>query len=165
MTQSAQAPTSQRERVMWEECHSLTLPLLVEGFVPDLIEDNGDSLTFVDRRERLRFLLTENARGITIGYYGERNTIETFCSTPSIELATVGLELLVRDGMDKVVDITYTPHALLGPVTDTVFTISQHSLPFFDLTSTIDPTLSAQCESFACARAIAEAHCLQYPQA
>lgn len=85
---------------MWEECHSLTLPLLVEGFAPDLIEDNGDSLTFVDRRERLRFLLTENARGITIGYYGERNTIETFCSTPSIELATVCLELLVRDGMD-----------------------------------------------------------------
>ena len=80
-------------------------------------------------------------------------------------LALPLLGLLVRDGMDKFVDITYTPHELLGSVPNTVFTISKNSLSFFDLTSTIDPTLSAQCESFACARALAEAYCLQYPQA
>mgnify|MGYP001789691553 CR=1 FL=1 len=157
MTQSAQAPTSQREPVVWEEFHSLALPLLGQHFPPNLVKDNGDSILFVDRRERLRFLLTENARRITIGYYGERNTGETFCSTPSIALATVCLELLVRDGMDKFVDITYTPHELLGPVPDTVFSISKDHLPFFQLTSTIDPTVSATCRSFACARAIAEA--------
>lgn len=143
---------------MWEEFRSHALALLGEHFPPELIEDNGDSIVFTDRRERLRFLLTENARGITIDYYGERNTIETFCSTPSIELATVCLELLVRDGMDKFVDITYTPHELLGPVPDTVFTISKKSLPFFNLTSAIDPALSAKCRSYACARAIAEAY-------
>ena len=61
---------------MWEEFRSLALPLLGEHFPPELIEDNGDSIVFVDRRERLRFLLTENARGITIGSYGERNIID-----------------------------------------------------------------------------------------
>ena len=142
---------------MWEEFRSHALALLGEHFPPELIEDNGDSIVFTDRRERLRFLLTENARGITIDYYGERNTIETFCSTPSIELATVCLELLVRDGMDKFVDITYTPREFLGPVPDTVFSISKDHLPFFQLTSTIDPTVCAQCESFSCARAIAVA--------
>jgi len=40
---------------MWEQFRSLALPLLGEHFPPELIEDNGDSLTFVDRRERLRF--------------------------------------------------------------------------------------------------------------
>ncbi len=150
---------------MWEEFHSLALPLLGQHFPPNLVKDNGDSILFVDRRERLRFLLTENARGITIGYYGERNTIETFCSTPSHELATVCLELLARDGMDEFVDTTYTPREFLGPVPDTVFSISKDHLPFFQLTSTIDPTVSATCQSFACARAIAEAYGLQHPQA
>ena len=150
---------------MWEEFRSLALPLLGEHFPPNLVKDNGDSIVFTDRRERLRFLLTENARGSTIGYYGERNTIEAFCSTPSIELATVCLELLVRDGMDEFVDITYTPRELLGPVPDTVFSISKDHLPFFQLTSTIDPTVSATYQSFACARAIAEAYVLQHPQA
>ncbi len=150
---------------MWEEFRSLALPLLGEHFPPELIEDNGDSIVFTDRRSLASFFVTENARGITIGYYGERNTIETFCSTPSIELATVCLELLARDGMDEFVDITYTSRELLGPVPNTVFSISKDHLPFFQLTSTIDPTLSAQCESFACARALAEAYCLQYPQA
>ena len=50
---------------MWEEFHSLALPLLGQHFPPNLVKDNGDSILFVDRRERLRFLLTENARGIT----------------------------------------------------------------------------------------------------
>ena len=150
---------------MWEEFRSLALPIIREFFPPELIKDNGDSLVFIDRRSLASFFVTENARGITIGYYGERNTIETFCSTPSIELATVCLELLARDGMDEFVDITYTPREFLGPVPDTVFSISKDHLPFFQLTSTIDPTVSATCQSFACARAIAEAYGLQHPQA
>ena len=72
---------------MWEEFRSHALPLLGEHFPPELIEDTGDSIVFTDRRERLRFLLTENARGITIGWYGERDTISTIFTSPSIELA------------------------------------------------------------------------------
>ena len=144
--------------MLWEEFRNLALPILSEHFPPELIKDNGDSIVFTSRRDRLKFRLTEEKRTINISYYGERNTIDTFCSTPSIVLATVCLELLVRDGMDKFVDITYTPRELLGLVPDTVFSISKDHLPFFQLTSTVDPTVYAQCESFACARAIAEAY-------
>ena len=115
---------------MWEEFRSLALPLLGKHFPPELVKDNGDSLVFIDRRSLASFFVTENARGLTIGYYGERNTIETFCSTPSHELATVCLKLLARDGMDDFVDITYTPRELLGPVPDAVFSISKDHLPF-----------------------------------
>lgn len=151
--------------MLWEEFRSHALPLLGEHFPPNLIKDNGDSIVFTSRRDRLKFRLTEENRTINISYYGERNTIDTFCSTPSIVLATVCLELLVLDGMDKFADITYTPRELLGPVPNTVFSLSKDHLPYFQLTSTVDPTVCAQCESFACARALAEAYCLQYPQA
>ncbi len=144
--------------MLWEQFRSHAHALLAEHFPPELIEDNGNSIVFTSRRDGLKFRLAEENGNINIGYYGERNTIDTFCSTPSIELATVCLELLVRDGMDEFVDITYTPRELLGPVPDTVFSISKDHLPFFQLTSTVDPTVCAQCESFACARAIAEAY-------
>lgn len=144
--------------MLWEQFRSHAHALLAEHFPPELIEDNGNSIVFTSRRDGLKFRLAEENGNINIGYYGERNTIDTFCSTPSIELATVCLELLVRDGMDEFVDITYTPRELLGPVPDTVFSISKDHLPFFQLTSTVNPTVCAQCESFACARAIAEAY-------
>jgi len=51
MAQSAQAPTSQREPVVWEEFHSLALPLLGHHFPPELIEDNGDSIIFTRSSE------------------------------------------------------------------------------------------------------------------
>ena len=143
--------------MLWEEFRSLALPIIREYFPPKLLEDNGDSIVFTSRRDGLKFRLAEENGNINIGYYGERNTIETFCSMPSHELATVCLELLARDGIDEFADITYTPRELLGPVPDTVFSISKDHLPFFQLTSTIDPTVSATCRSFACARAIAEA--------
>lgn len=142
---------------MWEQFRSLALPIVREYFPPELIKDNGDSIVFTSRRDGIKFRLAEENGNINIGYYGERNTIEAFCSTPSHELATVCLELLAHDGMDEFVDITYTPRELLGPMSDTVFSISKDHLPFFQLTSTIDPTVSATCRSFACARAIAEA--------
>ena len=142
---------------MWEEFRSLAFPIIREYFPPELIEDNGDSIVFTSRRDGIKFRLAEENGNINIGYYDERNTIETFCSTPSHELATICLELLARDGIDEFADITYTPRELLGPVPDTVFSISKDHLPFFQLTSTIDPTVSATCRSFACARAIAEA--------
>ena len=41
--------------MLWEQFRSLALPLLGEHFPPNLVKDNGGSLTFVDRRERLRF--------------------------------------------------------------------------------------------------------------
>ena len=151
--------------MLWEQFRSLALPIIREHFPPELIKDNGDSIVFTSRRDGLKFRLAEENGNINIGYYGERNTIETFCSTPSHELATVCLKLLARDGMDEFVDITYTPRELLGPVPDTVFSISKDHLPFFQLTSTINPTVSATCRSFACARAIAEAYSLQHPQA
>ena len=144
--------------MLWEQFRNHALSIIREHFPPELIEDNGNSIVFTSRRDGLKFRLAEENGNINIGYYGERNTIDTFCSTPSIELATVCLELLVRDGMDEFVDITYTPRELLGPVPDTAFTISKDHLPFFQLTSTVDPTVCAQCESFACARAIAEAY-------
>ena len=142
---------------MREEFRSHALALLGEHFAPELIKDNGDSIIFTSKRDRLKFRLAEENGKINIGYYGERNTIETFCSTPSHELATVCLKLLARDGMDEFVDITYTPREFLGPVPDTEFSISKDHLPLFQLTSTINPTVSATCQSFARAQAIAEA--------
>ena len=144
--------------MMWQQYRSHALPIIREHFPTELIEDNGDSIVFTSRRDGLKFRLAEENGNINIGYYGERNTIETFCSTPSHELATVCLKLLARDGIDEFVDTTYTPREFLGPVPDTVFSISKDHLPFFQLTSTIDPTVSATCQSFACARAIAALH-------
>ena len=142
---------------MWEEFRSLALPLLGEHFPPELIEDNGDSISFTSRRDFRSYVLTETERGIIIAYEGERNTVVPFCITKSPELATTCLTLLARDGIATLTDMSYTPRDLLGPVPHTAFTISKKFPPFFDLTSTIDPTVSATCQSFACARAIAEA--------
>ena len=142
---------------MWDEFRSLALPLLGEHFPPELIEDNGDSIVVTSRRDFTTYILSEAERGIVIAYEGERNTVVPFCITQSLELATTCLTLLVRDGIATLTDMSYTPRDLLGPVPHTAFTISKNSPPFFDLTSTIDPTVSAKCRSFACARAIAEA--------
>ena len=140
--------------MLWEQFRSLALPLLGEHFPPELIENNGDSIVFTDRRSWASYLLTEAERGIIIAYEGERNTVVPFCITKSPELATTCLTLLVRDGIATLTDMSYTPQDLLGPVPHTTFSISKKSLPFFDLTSTIDHTVSAKCRSFACARAI-----------
>ena len=143
---------------MWEEFRSHALALLGEHFPPELIEDNGDSISFTSRRDFRSYVLTESERGIIIAYEGERNTVVPFCITKSPELATTCLTLLARDGIATLADMSYTPRDFLGPVPHTAFSISKKSPPFFDLTSTIDPTLSAGCRSFACARAIAEAY-------
>ena len=142
---------------MWDEFRSLALPLLGEHFPPELIEDNGDSIVFTSRRDYSSYVLTEAERGIVIAFEGERNTVVPFCITQSLELAATCLTLLARDGIATLTDMSYTPQDLLGPIPHTAFTISKNSPPFFDLTSTIDPTVSAKCRSFACARAIAEA--------
>jgi len=139
---------------VWEEFRSHALPVLGEDLVPELIEDNGDSIVFTSRRDYTSYVLTETERGIIIAYEGERNTVVPFCITKSPELATTCLTLLARDGIATLTDMSYTPQDLLGPVPHTAFTISKNSPPFFELTSTIDPTLSAKCRSFACARAI-----------
>ena len=151
--------------MLWEQFRSLALPVLGEHFPPELIEDNGDSIVFTSRRDYTSYVLTEAERGIIIAYEGERNTVVPFCITKSPELAITCLTLLARDGIATLTDMSYTPRDLLGLVPHTAFTISKKSLPFFELTSTIDPTLSAKCRSFACARAIAEAYGLQHPQA
>ncbi len=140
---------------MWEEFRSLALPLLGEHFPPELIEDNGDSLTFVDRRERLRFFLTESAQGITIGDYEERNTVGTFFTSPSIELATIALTLLAREGLGKLVDMHYPTDELLGPVPGTDYSIADEGTDGYYLTHKTDSTLSADCDYFTYARAIA----------
>ena len=142
---------------MREEFRSLALPVLGEHFPPELIEDNGDSISFTSRRDFRSYVLSETERGIVIAYEGERNTVVPFCITKSPELAATCLTLLARDGIATLTDMSYTPLDLLGPVPHTAFTISKKFPPFFDLTSTIDPTVSATCRSFACARAIAEA--------
>jgi len=142
---------------MWEEFRSLALPLLGERFPSELIEDNGDSLTFVDRRERLRFFLTESAQGITIGDYEERNTVGIIFTSPSIELATIALTLLVREGLGELVDMDYPPDELLGPVPGTDYSITEDRSRGFHLTHKTDSTLRAKCAYFTYARALVEA--------
>ena len=142
---------------MWEEFRSHALALLGERFPPNLVKDNGDSIVFVDRRERLRFLLTENARGITIGRYGERDIIDPIFTSPSLELATVGLTLLVREGLGELVDMHRVPDELLGPVPGTDYSIADEDVNGFHLTHKNDSSLRAKCEYFTYARAIAVA--------
>ena len=102
--------------MLWEEFKNIASQILSDHFAPNLIEDNGDSIVFTDRRSWASYLITENARGITIGWYGERDTISTIFTSPSLELATVGLTLLVREGLGKLIDMHYAPDELLGPV-------------------------------------------------
>ena len=142
---------------MWEEFRSHALALLGEDFAPELIEDNGDSIVFVDRRERLRFFLTESAQGITIGDYEERNTVGIILTSPSIELATIALTLLVREGLGELVDMDYPPDELLGPVPGTDYSITEDRSSGFHLTHKTDSTLRAYCDYFTYARAIAVA--------
>lgn len=143
--------------MLWEQFRSHALPLLGDHFSPELIEDNGDSIVFTDRRSLASYLLTENARGITIGRYGERDTISTIFTSPSLELATVGLSLLVREGLGKLVDMHYAPDKLLGPVPGTDYSIADEDVSGFHLTHNSDSSLSAKCAYFTYARAIAEA--------
>ena len=143
--------------MLWEQFRSLALQIIRERFPSELIKDNGDSLTFVDRRERLRFLLTENARGITISYYGERNTVDPIFTSPSLDLATVALTLLAREGLGKLVDIEHAPDELLGPVPGTDYSIADEDTDGFYLTHITDSSLSAECAYFTYARALAEA--------
>ena len=143
--------------MLWEQFRSLALPLLGEHFPPNLIEDNGDSIVFTDKRSLASYLITENARGITIGRYGERDTISTIFTSPSLELATVGLTLLVREGLGKLVDMHYVPDELLGPVPGTDYSIADEDVNGFHLTHKSDSSLSAECAYFTYARAIAVA--------
>ena len=142
---------------MWEEFRSHALALLGERFPPELIEDNGDSIVFTDRRSLASYLLTENARGITIGSYGERNTIDPIFTSPSLELATVVLTLLVREGLGKLIDIEHAPDELLGPVPGTDYSIADEDTDGFYVTHITDSSLSAECAYFTYARAIAVA--------
>ena len=143
--------------MLWEEFRSLALPLLGDHFPPELIEDNGDSIVFTDRRSLASYLITENARGITIGWYGERDTISTIFTSPSLDLATVGLTLLVREGLGKLVDMHYASDELLGPVPGTDYSIRKDRSRGFHLTHKTDSTLSAKCSYFTYARALVDA--------
>lgn len=143
--------------MLWEQFKNIASQILSDHFAPNLIEDNGDSLTFVDRRERLRFFLTESAQGITIGDYEERNTVGIIFTSPSIELATIALTLLVREGLGELVDMDYPPDELLGPVPGTDYSITEDRSRGFHLTHKTDSTLSAKCAYFTYARALAEA--------
>ena len=143
--------------MLWEEFRSLALPLLGEHFPSELIEDNGDSIVFTDRRSLASYLIAENARGITIGWYGERDTISTIFTSPSLDLATVGLTLLVREGLGKLVDMHYASDELLGPVPGTDYSIRKDRSRGFHLTHKTDSTLSAKCAYFTYARALVEA--------
>ena len=143
--------------MLWEEFRSLALPLLSEYFPPNLVKDNGDSIVFTDTRSWASYLLTENARGITIGWYGERDTISTIFTSPSLDLATVGLTLLVREGLGELVYMHYAPDELLGPVRGTDYSIRKDRSSGFHLTHNSDSSLSAKCAYFTYARAIAEA--------
>lgn len=143
--------------MLWEEFKNIASQILSDHFAPNLIEDNGDSLTFVDRRERLRFFLTESAQGITIGDYEERNTVGIIFTSPSIELATIALTLLVREGLGELIDMHYPTDELLGPVPGTDYSIRKDRSSGFHLTHKTDSTLRAYCDYFTYAHAIAEA--------
>ena len=142
---------------MWEEFRSHALALLGEHFPPELIEDNGDSIVFIDRRSLASFFVTENARGLTIGRYEERNTVGIIFTSPSLDLSTVGLTLLVREGLGKLIDMDYPPDELLGPVPGTDYSITEDRSSGFHLTHKTDSTLRAYCDYFTYARAIAVA--------
>ena len=141
--------------MLWEQFRSHALALLAEHFPPELIKDNGDSLVFIDRRSLASFFVTENARGLTIGLYEERNTVGTFFTSPSIELATIALTLLAREGLGKLVDMHYPTDELLGPLPGTDYSIREDRSRGFHLTHKTDSTLSADCDYFTYARAIA----------
>ena len=143
--------------MLWEQFKNIASQILSDHFAPNLIEDNGDSIVFTDRRSWASYLITENARGITIGWYGERDTISTIFTSPSLELATVGLTLLVREGLGKLIDMHYAPDELLGPVPGTDYSIRKDRSRGFHLTHNSDSSLSAKCAYFTYARAIAVA--------
>ena len=141
--------------MLWEEFKNIASQILSDHFAPNLIEDNGDSLVFTDRRSLASFFVTEDAREIAIGRYEERNTIGMFFTSPSIELATIALTLLAREGLGKLVDMHYPTDELLGPVPGTDYSITRDRSRGFHLTHKTDSTLSADCDYFTYARAIA----------
>ena len=143
--------------MLWEQFKNIASQILSDHFAPNLIEDNGDSLVFIDRRSLASFFVTENARGITIGRYGERDIIDPIFTSPSIELATIALTLLAREGLGKLVDMHYPPDELLGPVPGTDYSIADEDTDGFYLTHITDSSLSAECAYFTYARALAEA--------
>ena len=141
--------------MLWEQFKNIASQILSDHFAPNLIEDNGDSLVFIDRRSLASFFVTENARGLTIGRHEERNTVGTFFTSPSPELATIALTLLAREGLGKLVDMHYPPDELLGPVPGTDYSIRRGRSRGFHLTHNSDSSLSADCDYFTYARAIA----------
>ena len=143
--------------MLWEQFKNIASQILSDHFAPNLIEDNGDSLVFIDRRSLASFFVTENARGLTIGDYEERNTVGIIFTSPSIELATIALTLLAREGLGKLVDMHYPPDELLGPVPGTDYSIADEDTDGFYLTHITDSSLSAECAYFTYARALAEA--------
>ena len=143
--------------MLWEEFKNIASQILSDHFAPNLIKDNGDSLVFIDRRSLASFFVTENARGLTIGRHEERNTVGTFFTSPSIELATIALTLLAREGLGKLVDMHYPTDKLLGPVPGTNYSIRKDRSSGFHLTHKTDSTLRAYCDYFTYAHAIAEA--------
>ena len=143
--------------MLWEEFKNIASQILSDHFAPNLIEDNGDSLVFTDRRSLASFFVTEDAREIAIGRYEERNTIGMFFTSPSIELATIALTLLAREGLGKLVDMHYVPDELLGPVPGTDYSIADEDVNGFHLTHNSDSSLSAKCAYFTYARALVEA--------
>ena len=143
--------------MLWEQFKNIASQILSDHFAPNLIEDNGDSLVFIDRRSLAGFVITEDALGITIGRDGERNTVDIFFTSPSIELATVGLTLLVREGLGKLVDMRHPSDELLGPVPGTDYSIRRGRSRGFHLTHNSDSSLSAKRAYFTYARALAEA--------
>ena len=143
--------------MLWEQFKNIASQILSDHFPPNLIEDNGDSIVFTDTRSWASYLLTENARGITIGRYGERDIIDPIFTSPSLELATVGLTLLVREGLGELVDMHRVPDELLGPVPGTDYSIADEDVNGFHLTHKNDSSLRAKCAYFTYARAIAVA--------
>ena len=143
--------------MLWEQFKNIASQILSDHYAPNLIEDNGDSLVFIDRRSLASFFVTENARGLTIGRHEERNTVGTFFTSPSTELATIALTLLAREGLGKLVDMHYPPDELLGPVPGTDYSIRKDRSRGFHLTHKTDSTLRAYCDYFTYARTLAEA--------
>ena len=72
-------------------------------------------------------------------------------------MATIALTLLVREGLGKLIDIEHAPDELLGPVPGTDYSIADEGTDGYYLTHKTDSTLSADCDYFTYARAIAEA--------
>ena len=85
--------------MLWEEFKNIASQILGDHFAPNLIEDNGDSLVFIDRRSLAGFVITEDALG-AVSMGGSNEFVECFCWGAVAEGGSGAVVELVGDGVE-----------------------------------------------------------------